>query len=136
MNFYTHVTQWGNRILVRGIKDGQRFNKRIPYKPTLYVPTDKPSKFKTLEGNPVAPIKFEDMKAAKEFLSHYENQLNLVFGINQYTYSYIAEKYKGQIQFDRSLMHVYTIDIEVQCENGFPNQDLAVEEMLSITVKR
>ena len=84
MNFYTHVLQWGNRILVRGVKDGQRFNKRIPYKPTLYVPTDKPSKFKTLEGNPVAPIKFEDIKAAKEFLSHYENQLNLVFGINQY----------------------------------------------------
>ena len=136
MNFYTHVLQWGNRILVRGVKDGQRFNKRIPYKPTLYVPTDKPSKFKTLEGNSVAPIKFEDIKTAKEFLSHYENQLNLVFGINQYTYSYIAEAYKNQIQFDRSLMHVYTIDIEVQCENGFPNQDLAVEEMLSITVKR
>ena len=33
-------------------------------------------------------------------------------------------------------MHVYTIDIEVQCENGFPNQDLAAEEMLSITAKR
>ena len=84
MNFYTHVTQWGNRILVRGIKDGQRFNKRIPYKPTLYVPTDKPSKFKTLEGNPVAPIKFPDMKAAKEFLSHYETiQMYPEFGYIQ-----------------------------------------------------
>ena len=136
MNFYTHVLQWGNRILVRGVKDGQRFNKRIPYKPTLYVPTDKPSEFKTLEGKPVAPIKFGDIKKAKEFLSHYENQLDLVFGLSQYAYPYISENYRGQVTFDRSLMHVYTIDIEVQCENGFPNQDLAAEEMLSITAKR
>ena len=28
-----------------------------------------------------------------------------------------------------------TIDIEVQCENGFPNPESAIEPLLSITVK-
>ena len=135
MNFYTHVAQWGNNIFVRGVRDGERFNTKIKYKPTLYVPSKKPSKFTTLEGSPVSPIRFETIKEAKEFVSQYENQPNLVYGLNQFIYTYIAENYQN-IRFDRSLMQVYTLDIEVQCENGFPNQDLAVEELLSITVKQ
>jgi len=135
MNFYTHVAQWGNNIFVRGVRDGERFNTKIKYKPTLYVPSKKPSKFTTLEGSPVSPIRFETIKDAKEFVAQYENQPNLVYGLNQFIYTYIAENYQD-IRFDRSLMQVYTLDIEVQCENGFPNQDLAVEELLSITVKQ
>ena len=135
MNFYTHVAQWGNNIFVRGVRDGERFNTKIKYKPTLYVPSKKPSKFTTLEGSPVSPIRFETIKEAKEFVAQYENQPNLVYGLNQFIYTYIAENYQD-IRFDRSLMQVYTLDIEVQCENGFPNQDLAVEELLSITVKQ
>ena len=135
MNFYTHVAQWGNNIFLRGVKNGERFNKAIRYKPTLYVPSQKPSKFQTLEGSSVSPIKFETIKEAKEFVSQYENQPGLVYGLNQFVYTYIADNYQD-IRFDRSLMQVYTIDIEVQCENGFPNQEIAAEELLSITVKR
>lgn len=135
MNFYTHVAQWGNNIFMRGVKNGERINKSIRYKPTLYVPSKKPSKFQTLEGSSVSPIKFETIKEAKEFVSQYENQPGLVFGLNQFVYTYIADNYQD-IRFDRSLMQVYTIDIEVQCENGFPNQEIAAEELLSITVKR
>ena len=135
MNFYTHVSQWGNNLFVRGVRDGIRYNKVVKYKPTLYVPSKKPSKFKTLEGSSVSPIKFETIKEAREFVSQYENQPDLVFGLNQFIYTYISENYQD-IRFDRSFMQVYTLDIEVQCENGFPNQDLAVEELLSITVKR
>ena len=32
-------------------------------------------------------------------------------------------------------MKIYALDIEVQCENGFPNVEEAAEEMLSITIK-
>ena len=32
-------------------------------------------------------------------------------------------------------MKIFALDIEVQCENGFPNVEEAAEEMLSITVK-
>ena len=30
---------------------------------------------------------------------------------------------------------IVTIDIEVQCENGFPDPENAIEELLSITIK-
>ena len=32
-------------------------------------------------------------------------------------------------------MKIYALDIEVQCENGFPDVEAAAEEMLSITIK-
>ena len=32
-------------------------------------------------------------------------------------------------------MKIYALDIEVQCENGFPNVEEAAEQMLSITIK-
>lgn len=136
MDFYTNVAQWGNSILLRGVRNGHRFNDRVPYKPTLYVPTKRQSDFKTLEGESVSGITFESIKEAKEFLSNYENQSNLVFGLSQFIYPFISDTYKNELRFDRSLMEVYTIDIEVQCENGFPNPNHAFEELLSITVKR
>ena len=32
-------------------------------------------------------------------------------------------------------MKIFALDIEVQCENGFPDVEAAAEEMLSITIK-
>ena len=58
-----------------------------------------------------------------------------MYGLTQFPYTYIAEKYPKQIQFDSSQMRIVTIDIEVECENGFPNADQALEPMLSITIK-
>jgi DNA polymerase elongation subunit (family B) len=55
--------------------------------------------------------------------------------MTQFPYTYIAEKYSKQIQFDSSQMRIVTIDIEVECENGFPNADKALEPMLAITIK-
>ena len=31
MNFYTNVLQWGNFLLVREVKNGQRQNSRVKY---------------------------------------------------------------------------------------------------------
>ena len=51
--------------------------------------------------------------------------------MTQFPYTYISETYPNQIQFDSSQMRIVTIDIEVECENGFPNADQAAEPMLS-----
>ena len=55
--------------------------------------------------------------------------IHLVYGLTQFPYTYIAEKYPKQIQFDSSQMRIVTIDIEVECENGFPNADQALDSM-------
>ena len=135
MRFYTHVAQWGNQLLVRAVENGVRSNFKVKYEPTLYVPVQKETGWKTLDGKNVNPMKFLSMKEAKEFIETYESQPHLVYGLTQFPYTYISEKYPNQIQFDSSQMRIVTIDIEVECENGFPNADKALEPMLSITIK-
>ena len=135
MNFYTHVAQWGNNLLVRAVKNGVRSNYKVKYEPTRYVPVQKETGWKTLECKNGNPMKFLSIKEAKEFVEHYQSQPHIVCGMTQFPYSYISEKYQGQIQFDSSQMRIVTIDIEVECENGFPYADKAIEPMLSITIK-
>ena len=36
-NFYTSVERYGNNMLWRGYKDGERFSERVPFGPTLYL---------------------------------------------------------------------------------------------------
>jgi len=38
MKFYTNVEQAGNRLLVRGYENGNRYSVKVPFNPTLYLP--------------------------------------------------------------------------------------------------
>ncbi|NMJ87709.1 MAG: DNA polymerase, partial [Thaumarchaeota archaeon] len=135
MNFYTNVIQWGNNLLVREVKDGKRTNSKVRYSPTLYAPVEKQTSYKNLDGGYVTDLSFSTMKEAKEWVSSMKNQPHLVYGNTQYPYTYIADTYEGAIDWDLEKILIVTIDIEVQCENGFPVAELAEEELLSITIK-
>ena len=135
MNFYSHVAQWGNQLLVRAVRNGFRSNFKVRYKPTMYVPVKKETPFKSLDGKNLAPMKFSTIKEAKEFVDSYESQPHLLYGLTKYPYCYITETYPHQISFDKKYLKFITIDIETQCENGFPNVREAIEPMLSITIK-
>ena len=135
MRFYTNVVQWGNQILVREYKNGERLNHKVKYSPTLYVPVQKETGWKTLDGKNVTPYKHETIKGAKEFIAQYQNQPHLVFGLDRFAYTYLADTYPDKVEWDSDKILVCTIDIETQCENGFPDPEKAEEEMLSITIK-
>ncbi len=135
MNFYTNVLQWGNQLLVREVKNGQRINHRVSYKPTLFSPVREQTGYKTLAGTPCMPTKFDSIKEAKSFVESYKSQPELVLGNTQYSYTYISDNYKNDIEWDLDKILIVTLDIETQCENGFPNPQLAEEEMLAITIK-
>jgi len=135
MRFYTHVAQWGNQLLVRAVENGVRSNFKVKYEPTLFVPVQKETGWTTLDGKNVNPMKFLTIKEAKEFVERYESQPHLVYGLTNFPYTYIADKYPKQIEFDSSQLRIVTIDIEVECENGFPHAQQALEPMLSITIK-
>ena len=64
MKFYTSVEQRRNDLLVRGYENGKRVQRRIAYKPYLFVPTKQPSQYKTLDGKQVDKIQF-DVEVAK-----------------------------------------------------------------------
>ena len=135
MNFYTNITRWGNYLLLREIANGERINRRIKYSPTLYCPVEKPTEYKTLDGRFVAPIKHQSMKEANEWIDNYKSQPDLVYGNTLYAYNYIADQYPNRVEWDIEKLLIVTIDIEVQCENGFPNPKDAIEPFLSITIK-
>ena len=135
MKFYTNIVQWGNSLLVREVDNGQRKNYRVKYSPTLYAKVNKKTDFKTLNGDYVTPIQHESIKDAKDWVDNYKDQKNLIFGNTQYPYSYLNETYNDPCDWDKDQILIVTVDIEVQCENGFPAADLAEEELLSITIK-
>ena len=72
MKFYTSVEQAGNRLLVRGYENGNRYSVRVPFNPTLYLPTKNYSEWRTLEGDCVEPHKFGSITEARDFVKQYK----------------------------------------------------------------
>ena len=137
MQFYTNVYNYGNRVLVRGHENGRSFMTKDDFSPTLYVTSKSGnSKWKTLEGYPVDPIKPGTIKDTREFISSYEDVAGFqVYGNTNYTCQYISDTYPGEVKWDMDSVKVLTIDIETKTEDGFPNIVTANEELLLITVK-
>ena len=135
MDFYTNVTNFGNTVLVRGIKNGERVTARHKFQPTLFVPVKKPTEYKTLDNRYLTPVTHETIKDAKEFLESYQDQPGMVYGMTRWQFQYISDTWRNDIQWNVDDILIVTIDIEVASENGFPKVEEAAEEMLAITIK-
>ena len=137
--FYTRVDPMGDELLVRGYENGKSFKKKVRYKPYLFVPSRAGSKYRTIEGREVGKVDFDSIKAAREFMNQYKDSANTpVYGMNKFQYMYIYDEFKGDIQYDPSLVSVVTIDIEVDIANdkGFPDIRQADNEITLITISR
>ena len=137
MKFYTNVEQAGNRLLVRGYENGNHYSVRVPFNPTLYLPTKNYSEWRTLEGDCVEPHKFGSITEAREFVKTYAQVEDFeIYGNSRFLYQYIAEEHpEEEVKFDSSKIRVFTIDIETAAENGFPNIETADQEILAISIK-
>ena len=127
----------GNQFLVRGYDNGKHVMFKEEYFPTLFVPSKKESKFKTLEGNSVEPIKPGSIRDCREFYKKYEDVEGFkIYGNDRYVSQYISEKYpEEEIKFDIKKIKLVTLDIEVASENGFPDTESASEEILTISIQ-
>ncbi len=139
--FYTNVAVSRGDILLRGIEDGKRVSRKIPYKPYLFVPTKKETEYQTLTGQPVGRVDFDSMNEARSFMRDYEGVGGMpIYGLDKFAYTFINDEYKrgGDIMYDPSLISVCTIDIEVSISNnkGFPDVQLADNEVTLITMSR
>ena len=137
MKFYTSVEQAGNRLLVRGYENGNRYSVRVPFNPTLFLPSKNYSEWKTLEGDCVEPHKFGSITEARDFVRQYREVEDFdIYGNSRFLYQYISEQHpEDEIKFDSSKIRVFTIDIETAAENGFPNIESADQEILAISIK-
>ena len=132
MRFYTNVQMVGDHFLVRGYENGRHFATREKFYPTLFVPSNKKSKYKTLEGEYVESVEPGTVRDCRDFIKKYEGVENFkIYGNDRYIYQYISEMYpEEEIKFDTSKIKISTIDIEVASENGFPDVESAAEEVL------
>lgn len=136
MNYYTNVASVGNNILYRGVKNGRRVKYKIAYTPTLFLPSNKQTKFTTLNGEYLEPMKFESIREARDFVKRYDEVQNFkIYGNNSYAYSFIADEQKGMVDWKIEDLSIAVIDIEVGSENGFPDPYQANEPITAICVK-
>ena len=134
--FYTNIQLAGDTILYRGYDNGEPVQFRSQFSPTLYVSSNKREKYKTLTGQNVKPIEFMNARAAREFIKTYDGVEGFeVHGYERFVYQYMRREFPGEIDYNINQMKIFALDIEVQCENGFPDVEAAAEEMLSITIK-
>ena len=137
MKFYTSVEQTGNTILVRGYDHGQRFEDRVKFNPTLFLPSQKKESWKTLDGRNVRPVKQGTINDAKQFIeTHKELPDYEVCGQTRFLNQYIFDTYPDEdMKWDMNQLRIFTLDIETGAENGFPDIESADQEILLISIK-
>ncbi len=135
MNFYTNVSPYGDELLVRYYDNGKRCEDRVPYVPRLYVPTKGKGRYKSLTGVGLDSVSYKSIKDARQAIKRYENHPNFIHGTDRFQYQYMADYWPGNVEYDKDKLRIYTIDIEVESEYGFPNVTDCAEKMICITVK-
>jgi DNA polymerase elongation subunit (family B) len=127
----------GDHFLVRGYENGKHFATREKFYPTLFVPSNKKTKYKTLEGENVESVQPGCVRECRDFIKKYEGVENFkIYGNDRYICQYISEMYpEEEIKFDTNKIKISTLDIEVASENGFPDVESAAEEVLLITIQ-
>jgi DNA polymerase elongation subunit (family B) len=134
--FYTNCTCVGNNILYRGVENNKRISKKFTFRPSLFIPTDKQTKWKTLDGKCVDKIQFDDINDAKDFVRKYEHIDNFTYyGNTKYQYVHIADSFPEMIDYEFSQIVIANIDIEVASEAGFAPVENPFEQVIAITVE-
>ena len=137
MRFYTNVQMIGNNFLVREVVNGKREIYKEEYSPTLFVKSNKKTKYKTLDGENVEPVKPGTVRDCREFFKKYDGVDGFkIFGNNRYIFQYLSDKYpQDEVKFDINQINLVTMDIEVKSEQGFPDPESCSEEMLTISLQ-
>ena len=95
------------------------------------------SKYNTLSGETVSPIKHGSVMECRNFMEKYSAVENVsIYGNDKYIYHYISDTYPlEELKFDVSKVRIFTIDIEVASVHGFPTTDAVAEEIVAITIQ-
>jgi len=134
MKFYTHVFYDGKRICYRGIDSNRHVVDSFSYEPCLFVPSNKESQYKTIDGRNVERMAFENLYEMSEFKKTYDSVSGFdLHGDIGVEYQYIAEQHHGNVEYDFSLLRIMYIDIETTCEDGFPEIENPKEKVIAIT---
>jgi DNA polymerase elongation subunit (family B) len=135
MNFYKSVIEHRGKLLVRGIHGGKDYKEKLDFGPTLYALTQQETEYKNLQGQYLKPITFKNIDGARKFRREVVTQNSPIYGLERYHYQYIGKEFTKNIEWSKEFIKIFTLDIETSCENGFPDVENPIEELLCITVK-
>lgn len=134
IDFYIHVIQQHNNILVSGYKDGIKVFKKLPYKPSLYIETKNPSIYKTINNINLEKKEFDDILSFYRFLRDNKDISNLkLYGNDSIKYQWLSDNFPGVVNADYNKFRKVFIDIETCCELGFPEPSRAPEPINALT---
>jgi len=89
-----------------------------------------------MTGTKLKELSFDEIKDARDFLEEYRSTENLkIYGNSDFVAQYFSENFKEEIQYDFGQLKVMYLDIETECEGGFPDIATANEKILLITIK-
>ena len=137
MDFYTNVCRTRDKILVKGYQGKKQVKMAVTYRPNHYIPSKKgDTAFKSLDGRSLEAVNLNSMGGARKFRERYSGVEGFeIHGYDKYIYTYIAEKFKGDIEYNPKLIKVASLDIECECEDGFPEPMIAGEKVNAISIK-
>lgn len=111
--FYTNINKWGNNILIRQIIDGDQVDHKIPFEPTLYIPSTKPTGFKGFYGEDLSPKLFDSMTNARDFIKQYKAVPEFdIHGNDNYPIQYLAQEFPDEVDYSLSELRIGNFDIE------------------------
>lgn len=135
--FYTNVIPDGSEMIVFGYRDGERFIERIPFRPSFYRKTEDP--FSECVGLDGARLEKQTMSLYDFRKFSYENQTNPdIYGNIGSVYQFIQEGWNsesGTDFYDLKNIRILYLDIEVEVTKGFPDVNMAQNEVTAITMK-
>jgi DNA polymerase elongation subunit (family B) len=138
-NFYTNVQILGDDILYLGYRNGRRVKTKVPYSPSLFIPTNSESKYKTLTGEYLQKIKKGSIRKTKEFIKKHEAIENFkIYGNDRFQYCFISDVFKDPIDWDIRQIKIAIFDIEVNSDpddGGFSYPENPFQPIISISIK-
>ena len=138
-DFYINAKQYGNSILYTGFKKGKKVRVKIPYAPSLFVPSNEESEYKTIYGENLTKIKFNNISESKEFIKKYDGVQNFkIYGNTKFDCCLVHDLFKTDIDWDFSKIRIAIVDIEVNSDpdsGGFASPEDPFQPIISIALK-
>jgi DNA polymerase elongation subunit (family B) len=134
-----------NSLRYRGYDDeGKKIYNSYKFRPVMYLESkDKNAKWRSLEGIPLEPMRFDSMSECREFAKSYEGIPNFkIYGNDRHIPAFIQAEFPNEIKYDRRLIDIAYIDIETAygvipgvTTTSFPEPSEARHSVLTIALK-
>lgn len=113
---------------------GKKHHKKVDFKPTVGLESEKEEEYKDIKGKNIKEKKFDSIYDFYKFINRNKDSINIYGNISP-IYQYINREYQDKNDFNTSFLRTLFIDIEVDSEDGFPDPEIAAWPITSISIK-